>query len=73
MKCLYKEIDCNQVDTAGMSQIRSCNECPAYENGVRLTGATPNLGWLLSFFRNKYKKESKKPNLIKKQYETSIL
>lgn len=37
---------CDQLDTSGMSQLKQCKDCPRYvdDNGVRATGALPELG-----------------------------
>jgi hypothetical protein len=47
MKCPYQNFDCPFVDTAGMFKSVRCPECKYYENGVRPTGATPLLAWVL--------------------------
>ena len=50
MKCSYQRFDCDKVDTSGMVCI-DCAKCEHYDNGIRQTGATPNLAWLLKKLR----------------------
>lgn len=38
MKCNYKNIQCDYIETGG-----DCESCEHYDNGIRETGATPNL------------------------------
>jgi hypothetical protein len=38
MKCNYKNIQCPYLDTGG-----NCKSCKYYDNGIRETGAMPNL------------------------------
>ena len=46
MKCNYKEIECLYDDMGG-----SCTACEHYDHGVRATGATPILGWIIEKIR----------------------
>lgn len=48
LKCPYNNFECKQLNTSGESQIKSCSECNYYEHGVRATGATPILAWLIN-------------------------
>ena len=48
MKCPYEDdLGCPYVDTAVMDKEIECSECEHYHNGVRPTGATPVLGWMI--------------------------
>lgn len=49
MKCPYDNKGCDGVDTSGMTKI-DCKNCYRYNNGVRATGATPVLEWILRKF-----------------------
>ena len=44
MHCYYDNTECDQIDTSGMNQIVPCHECGRYNDGIRDTGALPNLG-----------------------------
>lgn len=68
MKCPHADIQCAYLDTAGMDKPVECNDCPHYkepdENGIRATGATPFLAWLI----NKWKyRKVKSADLSKSQ------
>jgi len=50
MKCPYNyRIDCQFIDTSGMTKVRECEECPHFigEDGIRATGSTPILSKLI--------------------------
>jgi len=50
-QCPYENISCSEGCTSGMIQI-GCEKCEHYGDGVRLTGAIPDLG--LSRFWDKW-------------------
>ena len=50
LQCPYTDISCTQIDTSGMTQLKPCIKCEHYNNGVRLTGPTPILHEMLSYF-----------------------
>jgi hypothetical protein len=59
MQCPYNpKIQCEFLDTAGMDKPVECKDCPHYKqpdkDGIRATGATPFLAWLLNKW--KYRK-----------------
>jgi hypothetical protein len=58
MECPYQNFECTEVDTSGMDKIE-CSDCKHYGRGVRPTGATPILGWLIDKItkKPKYDKE----------------
>lgn len=45
MKCSYKNIQCTYLETGG-----ECKSCEHYDNGIRETGATPNLQKFIDYF-----------------------
>lgn len=49
MKCPFNDQDCTGIDTSGMSQFVPCYECGRYNDGIRATGAMPDIG-LKRFF-----------------------
>ena len=44
MKCPYENIECTQLEMAGMSRDVNCVDCLHYNRGIRATGALPELG-----------------------------
>ena len=56
MKCPYKNIECIYVDTSGMSKTTECENCEHYNKGIRETGATPVLAWIIERIRSLLKK-----------------
>lgn len=61
MYCPFEEnLGCPYVDTAVMDKTTTCQECEHYGSGVRPTGATPILGWIVDKLRgHKPTKEEK--------------
>jgi hypothetical protein len=51
MKCPYDDLDCAGVDCSGMDK-DDCRECNRYNNGIRATGATLVLDWIINKFLN---------------------
>jgi len=49
MKCPYQNFGCTEVNTSGMTKIE-CEDCHYYDKGIRLTGATPILGYIINIF-----------------------
>jgi len=50
MKCPYdSRIDCQFIDTSGMTKVRECEECPHFieEDRIRATGSTPVLAGII--------------------------
>lgn len=51
MKCSYKNIQCAYLETGG-----DCESCEHYDNGIRETGAMPNLQAFIDFLKRIFKK-----------------
>jgi len=61
MKCPYQvNFDCQFVDTLDMVKLVKCPDCKYYDNGIRPTGATPLIGWIIGKFRS-FKKKKYEP------------
>lgn len=46
-ECPYDLKRCSEINTATMIMYKSCSECKRYNHGIRPTGATPVLAWIL--------------------------
>ena len=53
LQCPYKYMACDKLDTSTMTLTVSCMDCEHYkeEKGVRLTGSTPILSWIINLFK----------------------
>ena len=54
MKCNYANIQCDYLDTSGMTVPIECYECEHYDIGIRETGATPVLAWIVEKLKNPF-------------------
>jgi hypothetical protein len=69
MRCPYQNFGCPFVDTSDMTKSVKCTECKYYDRGIRATGATPILAWILKKlgYKLKYEPTDEEKSGISKQ------
>lgn len=55
MKCPFENIECAYLETSGMTKPVECSKCEHYNKGIRKTGATPVLAWIVDKIQRKPK------------------
>lgn len=55
-KCPYENIQCTEINTSGLTQLKPCKECEHYGDGIRPSRGVYGFSWIFRLMNIKKKK-----------------